>query len=200
MNEAQEATTKRLCDVGPPSSLATRTVFYKKQKELGILCHRPYPEYVGRPVKWYHRIFRNFIKDCIDQAVEPSKDFYNNSFELCNVMARMYNNEKGRCAALNSVLQLFGMCLVEIKLDDGSSNDGICGKEFKIPNPQYPTTFRTETAATIIREVKNEIEAATCDPFLQAVFSYSKFWNQEKFEILRKKSNSPSMLFCLAGP
>ena len=137
LNKAQEISIENIRSVGPPSSLATCVIFGESQKKFNILCHRPTSSNVGHPVKWYHKIFRDFVDDSTNQVIEPSKNFYDASVELCNIMCKIYSNENERCLALDNVLQLFGLDFIQITLDDKSSNDGISGKNLILNTPAH---------------------------------------------------------------
>ena len=49
-------------------------------------------------------------------------------------------------------------------------------------------------------ELKNEIGLGNCDPYLQAAWSYTKWWTSGSNGKIAKKHICPCFLVCIAGP
>ncbi|CAH1771492.1 3099_t:CDS:1, partial [Entrophospora sp. SA101] len=72
-------------------------------------------------------------------------------------------------AFIDHITEFIGK-LLEIKIEDGSSNDGMLMVE----------TACGENGLRIIHEIKNEIGEGGSDPTIQVTLSYSKYWAQEQ--------------------
>ena len=158
-----------VASVNSPSKAAKLENFDKDQKMAQIYCHQP-PDNVGRPVIWFNRAFSKFKTDYNNENLPLSKKLNQQVLEFVKKMAMTYNNENDRKDVLDLFLsEALGLNFNTIKLSDGSSNDGCL-----LQNNNY---------LVAICEMKNEIGLGHSDPFLQASFSYFKFWAQNKVNI-----------------
>ena len=155
--------------VNSPSKAAKLENFDKDQQIAQIYCHRP-PDNVGRPVIWFNNAFSGFKANYNNESLLLPKKLNQQVLEFVKEMAMTYDKENDRQDILDSFLsEALGLNFNTVQLSDGSSNDGCL-----LQNNNY---------LVAIREIKNEIGLGQSDPFLQASFSYFKFWAQNKINI-----------------
>lgn len=169
----QEENLTKVRGMGPPSTVAARHEFFKQQRKEIILNGRP-PNCVGPPIFLYHEVFSKFSSDFNNENLDLSNGLCAWTSELIETMANEHINEDSRKNAfINHITEFIGK-LLEVRIEDGSSNDGMLLIE----------TACGENGLRIIHEIKNEIGEGGSDPTIQATLSYSKYWAQEQVYFL----------------
>jgi hypothetical protein len=136
---------------------------------------------VGAPVTLYHRVFSQFQEDLqvpLD-SMELDTKYLSDVNTLCGQSSALYVNEARRHIAVMKTLGtvlgfLFKARMTELGNKENAKSDGVvsieCGPEL-------------ETAFIFILELKNEVGVGGCDPAIQALQSYRKYW----LEVSREK-------------
>jgi len=186
----QQRNIKKIRSYPAPSTFALLNNFIEYQtRDQQLLIHRP-PECVGPPVRIYHNVFNQFLRDYHNEELEMGKEHYQWTLEFIHDMAKIYRSKPDRQQVFNEkIRQLFGEELRLIHLDDNSSNDGV-----------LECNVHSKSVLRLLVEIKNEIGTGGCDPTVQAEASYAKYYTQKKNAEMLKWCNWPSFLLCLAGP
>jgi len=99
-----------------------------------------------------------------------SSDYYDTVGELLDISSSIFEMESGRQAKLNPLLgRLLDRSCSVVKLEDGTSNDGICTVDIGMGH----------SALLLLCEFNVEIGKGECDPAVQAGFSFSRWWSQQ---------------------
>ncbi|CAJ0648363.1 12815_t:CDS:2 [Entrophospora sp. SA101] len=132
--------------MGPPSSVAACTEFFKQQRQE-IILNGHLPNCIGPPIFLYHEVFSKFSSDFNNESLDLSDGLCAWSSKLIKDMANEHINEDScKNAFINHITEFIGK-LIEVKIEDGSSNDGMLLVE----------TACGENGLQIIHEIKNEI-------------------------------------------
>ncbi|CAI2195391.1 17701_t:CDS:2, partial [Funneliformis geosporum] len=185
----QEENLTKVRRIGPPSSVAARHEFFKQQRQEIILNGRP-SNCIGPPIFLYHEVFSKFSSDFNNEKLDLSNGLCAWTNELIETMANEHMNEDSRKNEFINHITKFIDKLLEVKIEDGSSNDGMLLIE----------TACGENGLRIIHEIKNEIGEGGSDPTIQVTLSYSKYWAQEQRNKIRAVCSCPSILLAVAGP
>lgn len=171
-----------------PSSASKAVQFITEQAERPVYNGRYGPESpdggnlrVGAPVTLYHRVFSQFQEDLqvpLD-SMELDTKYLSDVNTLCDESSAIYKKESERerhvMKTLGTVLGfVFKHRKTGLEHKENANSDGVvsieCGSDL-------------ETAFIFILELKNEIGAGSCDPAIQALQSYRKYW----LEVSREK-------------
>jgi hypothetical protein len=129
---------------------------------------------VGAPVTLYHRVFSQFQEDLqvsLD-SMELDTQYLSDVNTLCGQSSALYLTEAERerhvMKTLGTVLGFFFKTrTTDLGNKENAKSDGVvsieCGSDL-------------ETAFIFILELKNEIGVGGCDPAIQALQSYRKYW------------------------
>jgi len=186
----QQKNVKKIRGYPSPPSFALLNNFIDYQnKDQQLIIHRP-PECVGSPVRFYHKVFNQFLDDYHNEELDIRKDHYKWTSEFIYEMARIYQSEPERQKIFNEkIRELFNEELANISLDDKSSNDGV-----------LESIVHSRKVLRLLVEMKNEIGTGGCDPTAQAAVSFAKYYTQDKKEAMLKLCNCPCFIIGLAGP
>ena len=154
-----------------PSKAAKSANLMKQQKENPIRIGRPH-DTCGPPITIYERVFADFRRNMSERKEDllSPKD-YEAVGNLLVSSSAVYREEKHRQAALMPILRkLLNQSINVVQLEDGTSNGEIC------------TVHVGEgySALLLLCEFKNEIGSGDCDPSLQASFSFTRWWSQDR--------------------
>ena len=128
---------------------------------------------VGAPVTLYHRVFSQF-QDDLQVPLDPMEldtKYLSDVNTLCGQSSALYSSEAERQShvmkTLGTVLGFFFKTRMSDLAKNDAKSDGVvsieCGSGL-------------ETAFILILELKNEIGVGGCDPAIQALQSYRKYW------------------------
>jgi hypothetical protein len=118
----------------------------------------------------YNEVFSKFLFDYNDEDLEPSARLCRWTIKFIRSMTDIYGDEDGRETAFQDFIgKLTNESLTKQSTTDGFGNDGMI-------------ECRTAIGEVLIVniEIKNEVGTGNCDPYIQGIFSYSKYWARDK--------------------
>ena len=153
-----------------PSTAAKSANLMQQQKKNPIRIGRPHNT-CGPPITIYEQVFADFCRNMSERKEGFSPEDYQAVGNLLVASSAVYRQEKRRQATLTRILgKLLSRSIDVVQLEDGTSNDGVCTVH----------VGEGSSALLLLCEFKNEIGSGECDPSLQASFSFTRWWSQDR--------------------
>ena len=148
---------------------------------------------VGPSVVLYNNAFSQFVLEYSDMTKSIEKRFLDLAVEFSAVSSHSYNSEKNRQKPLNDCFEKYLSWNIQNYTLDFNS----CSRPDGLITVSVEKGFITHNYPVLFLELKNEIGLGNCDPYLQAAWSYAKWWTSGSNGKFSKKHTCPCFLVCI---